>query len=77
MKAHSLFIALLLILPLLDAMPKDPPPVIGLSIAAPQKSGLNNFLKFMDEELGPGGVNNFNLYPNGNLTIAAKTHKQV
>jgi hypothetical protein len=57
MKAPSLIIALLLILPLANALPSDPPPVIGLSIAAPQKSGLNDFLKFMDEELGPGGIN--------------------
>lgn len=31
--------------------------MIGLAIAAPQKSGLKAFLKFMDEELGPGGIN--------------------
>jgi hypothetical protein len=57
MKLRSLLFSLLLILPCLKALPADPPPVIGLAIAAPQKSGLNDFLKFMEEELGPGGIN--------------------
>ena len=57
MKLRSLFSALLLILPLLNALAADPPPVIGLSIAVPQKTGLSDFLKFMEEELGPGGIN--------------------
>ncbi|MCK4748771.1 MAG: hypothetical protein KAT15_17075, partial [Bacteroidales bacterium] len=57
MKLRSPFSALLLILPLLYALAADPPPVIGLSIAVPQKTGLSDFLKFMEEELGPGGIN--------------------
>ena len=57
MKLRTLFFALLLILPLFNALAEDPPPVVGLCIAAPQKSGLNDFLKFMEEELGPGGIN--------------------
>ncbi|MCK5067430.1 MAG: family 20 glycosylhydrolase [Bacteroidales bacterium] len=57
MKLRSLFFAMLLILPLLNALAADPPPVVGLCIAAPQRSGLNDFLKFMEEELGPGGIN--------------------
>lgn len=51
MKPRSLLFALLLILPLLKALPADPPPVIGLAIAAPQKSGLNDFLnEYYSEE---------------------------
>jgi hypothetical protein len=57
MKLRSQFSALLLILPLLCTLAADPPPVVGLAIAVPQKTGLNDFLKFMEEELGPGGIN--------------------
>jgi hypothetical protein len=57
MNLRSLFFASLFILPVLKLVAADPPPVIGLAIDAPQKSGLNDFLKFMDEELGPGGIN--------------------
>lgn len=35
----------------------DPPPVIGLCISSPQSNELDSFLQFMDEELGPGGIN--------------------
>lgn len=57
MKLRSQFVTLFLILPLLNAVAADPPPVVGLCIAAPQKSGLTKFLRFMEEELGPGGIN--------------------
>ncbi|MEN8201346.1 MAG: family 20 glycosylhydrolase [Bacteroidota bacterium] len=56
MKLFSLIFCALLIIPL-QASPVDPPPVIGLCIAAPQSSELDLFLKFMEEELGPGGIN--------------------
>jgi hypothetical protein len=45
MKPPSLLFALFLIFPLLSALAADPPPEVGLCIAAPQKSGLSDFLK--------------------------------
>lgn len=47
----SLFVALSL------ASPADPPPVIGLCIAAPGPERLDQFLTFMEEELAPAGIN--------------------
>ncbi len=41
----------------LQAGPKDPPPVIGLCIAAPSPEGLETFLSFMEKTLAPGGIN--------------------
>lgn len=38
-------------------MATDPPPVVGLCIAAPQSHGVDHFITFMEEELGPGGIN--------------------
>lgn len=35
----------------------DPPPVVGLAIAAPRSDRLEQFISFMEEELGPGGIN--------------------
>jgi hypothetical protein len=39
------------------AYPSDPPPIVGLCIAAPNQESLDQFLTFMKEELGPGGIN--------------------
>ena len=36
---------------------QNSPPVIGLSIAAPDPDGLDQFISFMEEELAPGGIN--------------------
>jgi hypothetical protein len=36
---------------------QDPPPVIGLCIAAPAPDDLEDFITFMEEELAPGGIN--------------------
>ena len=56
------------------AQPIDPPPVLGLCIAAPGPDHLEQFVEFMENELAPGGVNtlvlrvdynyNFTSYPN-------------
>ncbi len=35
----------------------DPPPVIGLCIEAPSPENLEQFLAFMENDLGPGGIN--------------------
>jgi len=35
----------------------DPPPVVGLCIAAPRSDRVDQFITFMEEELGPGGIN--------------------
>jgi hypothetical protein len=40
-----------------SAFPADPPPVIGLCIAAPNQESFDQFLSFMNDELGPGGIN--------------------
>lgn len=52
-------IALLLIICLswIEAFPADPPPVVGLCIAAPRSDGLDQFLHFMENDLAPGGIN--------------------
>lgn len=42
---------------LVTANSSDPPPVIGLCIAAPNQRSLDQFLTFMKEDLGPGGIN--------------------
>lgn len=41
----------------LKVFPADPPPVIGLCIAAPNRESLDQFITFMEDELGPGGIN--------------------
>jgi len=56
MKLTTLILLTFLLIPI-EALTMDPPPVIGLCIAAPQSSNLEHFLKFMEEELGPGGIN--------------------
>jgi len=48
---------LLLLTGILNLEAIDPPPVIGLAIAAPRSQGLDQFISFMEEELGPGGIN--------------------
>lgn len=40
-----------------SVFPADPPPVIGLCIAAPNQESFDQFLAFMNDELGPGGIN--------------------
>jgi len=42
---------------LLPAISADPPPVIGLCIAAPASSSVDQFISFMEKDLGPGGIN--------------------
>ncbi len=42
---------------LLSLSAADPPPVIGLCIAAPRPERLDQFISFMEEELAPGGIN--------------------
>lgn len=51
----------------------DPPPVLGLCIAAPNPDHLEQFIEFIENELAPGGINtlvlrvdynyNFTSYP--------------
>lgn len=53
----TLLIGLLVVLAITEAFPADPPPVVGLCIAAPRQESLNQFLTFMEEELAPGGIN--------------------
>ena len=36
---------------------QDPPPVVGLCIAAPEPDRVKQFITFMEEELAPGGIN--------------------
>lgn len=42
---------------LMPVLPADPPPVIGLCIAAPGSNSVDRFISFMEKELGPGGIN--------------------
>lgn len=54
----GLSITLLLVLTaVLSLEASDPPPVVGLAIAAPRSDMLDRFISFMEEELGPGGIN--------------------
>jgi len=55
MKRVFLLAGLFLILLPLSAA--DPPPVIGLCVAAPRPERLDQFISFMEEELAPGGIN--------------------
>ncbi len=52
-----LFLTLLLFVVLLQPAAKEPPPVIGLCIAAPDPGHLKSFLSFMENDLAPGGIN--------------------
>ena len=52
-----LLIVSLLVCTLSRAIPEDPPPVIGLCVEAPDQESMDQFLTFMDEVLGPGGIN--------------------
>jgi len=54
---RSLALLSLLIVGFQHVFPADPPPVIGLCIAAPNQESFDQFLTFMTEELGPGGIN--------------------
>ncbi|MCK4751198.1 MAG: family 20 glycosylhydrolase [Bacteroidales bacterium] len=48
--------------------PKDPPPVVGLCMAAPGPDHLDQFLSFMETELSPGGINTLVLRVDFNYT---------
>ncbi len=71
---------------LIPALASEPGEIIGLCIAAPQQESLKKFLKFMEEELGPGGINTlvlrvdfnyeYNSFPNLR-DEGALTEKQV
>lgn len=52
-----LLLPLLLVMSFSMAFPSDPPPVIGLCIAAPGPDNLEQFIGFMENELAPGGIN--------------------
>jgi len=54
---HTLLITILALLLFPRAVTADPPPVVGLCIAAPRQEGLNRFLRFMEDDLAPGGIN--------------------
>ena len=56
MKKSIITLATILI-GLASAYSSDPPPVVGLCIAAPNQESFDQFLTFMEEELGPGGIN--------------------
>jgi hypothetical protein len=56
MKKHLIVLSTL-ILTFTIAYPSDPPPIIGLCIAAPNQESFDRFISFMKEELGPGGIN--------------------
>ncbi len=53
----------------------DPPPVVGLCIAAPTSGGLERFISFMEEELGPGGINTLVLRVDYNYNY--KSHPEL
>lgn len=57
MKKPLFLSALFIFLGLASLSAADPPPVVGLCIAAPRSSSVDQFIKFMEEELGPGGIN--------------------
>ncbi|SHN21797.1 Glycosyl hydrolase family 20, catalytic domain [Cyclobacterium lianum] len=58
---NFLLCVLLLSFPLFTGMARQMQlsdlPVRGMAIAAPQKGGVDRFVKFMDDELGPRGLN--------------------
>lgn len=56
-KIRQLLMVTLPFLTFLSLLAADPPPVVGLCIAAPRSSGVEQFITFMEEELGPGGIN--------------------
>ncbi len=51
------FLLACLCLFLLPLSAVDPPPVIGLCVAALRTDRLDQFISFMEEELAPGGIN--------------------
>lgn len=57
LKIRLLIPALLLFAGHLPLTAADPPPVVGLCIAAPGVDGLESFISFIHKELGPGGIN--------------------
>lgn len=52
-----LFVLTICIVLIAPVYPKDPPPVVGLCIAAPGPDRLDQFITFMEKELAPNGVN--------------------
>jgi len=75
MKKRLLFPAPLLFLVLVHLFAADPPPVVGLCISAPRSSGVEQFITFMEEELGPGGINTLVLRVDYNYTY--KSHPEL
>lgn len=57
MKLRTLTIWSLLLFSFMQVKSVDPPPVIGLCLAAPRAERLDQFISFMEEELAPGGIN--------------------
>lgn len=70
-----LFIVSLLSVFHLNLLSVDPPPIIGLCIAAPQSNAVERFITFMEEELGPGGINTLVLRVDYNF--AFESHPQL
>ncbi|MFO7668173.1 MAG: family 20 glycosylhydrolase [Bacteroidales bacterium] len=60
---------------LVNLMAADPPPVVGLCIAAPRSSGVDQFITFIEEELGPGGINTLVLRVDYNFAFT--THPEL
>ena len=57
MKLRTLTIWSLLLISFMQVKSVDPPPVIGLCLAAPRADRLDQFISFMEKELAPGGIN--------------------
>jgi hypothetical protein len=83
----KIFLVIFMIcLSLAATIASEPPEIRGLCIAAPRQESMKQFLKFMEEELGPGGINTlvlrvdfnyeFTSYPNLS-DEGALTEKQV
>jgi hypothetical protein len=62
----QLLILLLMGITLTQAHSADPPPVLGICIEAPGSEYLKPFLRFMEEELAPNGINTMVLMVNHN-----------
>jgi hypothetical protein len=57
MRKGLFMVFLLMLTGLVNLEASDPPPVVGLCIAAPRSDHLEQFFTFMEKELGPGGIN--------------------
>ncbi|MCP4311548.1 MAG: family 20 glycosylhydrolase [Bacteroidetes bacterium] len=71
----NIIIALAMVLTFPQLSGQDPPPVIGLAIAAPNSDRIEQFISFMEEELGPGGINTLVLRVDYNF--AYETHPEL